>query len=280
MIPPASVSSSVHLAGSARQRAQSRRRAGRGLRGAGLSLALALLLSPLHAAPPDDSIASRVQACTECHGEQGRATSHGYFPRIAGKPAGYLHQQLLNFRDGRRNNAQMSALVQHLSDDYLREMAEHFAALDLPYPPPQTTGAAPALLARGEALVRDGDAARDIPACAACHGAALTGVSPAIPGLLGLPRDYINAQFGQWRTGQRRAAEPDCMGEIAKRISPADIAAVSTWLSAQALPADTRPADALPQALPMPCGGVEAPRDDVGAEGGGDVGAQPQKARR
>ncbi len=222
--------------------------------------ALAVMLalaSPAQGAPgPKDDIASRVQACTACHGEQGRATRHGYFPRIAGKPAGYLHEQLLNFRDGRRNHALMSGLVQHLSDAYLREIAEHFAALDLPYaaPPAPRAAASPALLRRGEALVRRGDAARELPACAHCHGEALTGVNPAIPGLLGLPRDYINAQLGQWRTGQRRAAEPDCMALVAQRLAPEDIAAVSGWLSAQAVPADARAAATLPQALPMPCG--------------------------
>ena len=29
-------------------------------------------------------------ACTGCHGAEGRAASDGYYPRIAGKPAGYL----------------------------------------------------------------------------------------------------------------------------------------------------------------------------------------------
>ena len=47
-------------------------------------------------------MAERVRACTACHGKEGRATSDGYYPRIAGKPAGYLYNQLVNFRDGRR----------------------------------------------------------------------------------------------------------------------------------------------------------------------------------
>jgi cytochrome c553 len=32
-----------------------------------------------------------------------------------------------------------------------------------------------------------GDPARRIPACVQCHGDALMGVAPSIPGLLGLP---------------------------------------------------------------------------------------------
>ena len=85
----------------------------------------------------------RVQACTLCHGKEGRATPGGFFPRIAGKPADYLYHQLLNFRDGRRNNDGMRYLLDHLSDDYLRLIAQHFASLDLPYPPPLPPQAAP-----------------------------------------------------------------------------------------------------------------------------------------
>ena len=36
-----------------------------------------------------DTIAQRAAACVACHGREGRATSAGFFPRIAGKPAGY-----------------------------------------------------------------------------------------------------------------------------------------------------------------------------------------------
>ena len=37
-----------------------------------------------------DDMAERTRACTACHGEQGRAGPDGYYPRLAGKPAGYL----------------------------------------------------------------------------------------------------------------------------------------------------------------------------------------------
>ena len=60
------------------------------------------------AVPVPDTMAQRMQACTVCHGKEGRATNAGYFPRIAGKPAGYLYNQLLNFREGRRHNATMA----------------------------------------------------------------------------------------------------------------------------------------------------------------------------
>lgn len=202
------------------------------------------------------SMSSRVLACTACHGKEGRATTDGYFPRIAGKPAGYLANQLLNFRDGRRSYPQMTYLIEHLTDDYLREMAEHFAALDLPYPPPPAPQAPAAVLEQGRKLVQGGDVARNIPACVACHGAAMTGVTPSIPGLLGLPRDYLNSQLGAWKTGQRRAHVPDCMADIARQLTPDDVSAVSAWLAAQPVAAGGKPARTLPAAMPARCGGV------------------------
>ena len=67
-----------------------------------LRFVLLLSVAPgaAQSAPVEDSLAQRVVACTTCHGPQGRAAADGYHPRIAGKPAGYLYQQLLNFRDG------------------------------------------------------------------------------------------------------------------------------------------------------------------------------------
>ena len=205
---------------------------------------------------PASSMASRVLACTACHGKEGRATPDGYFPRIAGKPAGYLANQLLNFRDGRRSYPQMGYLIEHLTDDYLREMADYFAAQDLPYPPPLAPQVPPAVLERGRVLVQRGDVARNIPACVACHGAAMTGVVPSIPGLLGLPRDYLNSQLGAWKTGQRRAHVPDCMADIARQLTPDDVSAVSAWLAAQPVAAGGKPARTLPAAMPARCGGV------------------------
>jgi len=207
-----------------------------------------------------DTLAQRLQPCTACHGAQGRSVDGAYVPRLAGKPAGYLFEQLLNFRDGRRHNATMAGFLADLPDAYLREMATHFAALDLPYEPAAPRRASPEALARGERLARRGDATRDLPACTACHGEAMTGAQPAMPGLLGLPRDYLIGQLGAWRNGTRRATAPDCMAEIAKRLSVEDLGAVADWLAAQPVPSPMR-ADAAPtQPAPLRCGSARHAR--------------------
>jgi cytochrome c553 len=224
----------------------------------GLSMAAAIF--NVHAAVQfHDDMAQRTLACTVCHGKEGRAAPDGYYPRIAGKPAGYLYNQLLNFRDGRRRYGLMARLLDPLSDAYLREIAQYFASLDLPYPAPPAPQVPDAVLRRGQLLAREGDADAKIPACVRCHGAALTGVVPATPGLLGVSRDYLNAQLGAWRTGQRQAHAPDCMAQIARQLTPEDLTAVAAWLAAQPMPTDTHPAQALPKPPGITCGSAMPP---------------------
>ena len=222
-----------------------------------LAATLCLAATAAQAQPVPNTLAQRALACTGCHGKEGRAAPDGYYPRLAGKPAGYLHNQLLNFRDGRRDYGLMSELIAPLSDVYLKELAGHFASLDLPYPPPQKPTLPAPELARAEQLIRHGDASRRLPACIACHGERLTGTQPAVPGLLGLSRDYLNGQLGAWRSGQRRAQAPDCMADIAKALTTAEINAVTQFLASQAMPADPHPAAALAAPAPARCGGLQ-----------------------
>jgi cytochrome c553 len=225
------------------------------LRRAIANVALVLLSGTAWGQVPD-TLEQRLLACAGCHGKNGEGLrANEYYPRIAGKPAGYLFNQLVNFRERRRQSPTMSYMVSFLSDAYLREIAEHYASL-----PPVHSQAQPApasdVLARGEALMLKGDPARKIPACAACHGKALTGIAPAIPGLVGLDAQYISAQMGAWRNKQRRAQSPDCMASIAALLEPGDIPAIAAWLVARPASGSGAPAPARVAALPMDCGGV------------------------
>lgn len=208
-----------------------------------------------HSGPPD-TLDQRLIACTVCHGKTDVVTRDGYYPRLLGKPAGYLYNQLMNFQQGRRSYPMMVYLVGNLPELYLKEIAGHLAAQHPAYPPPEVPNVGPDILQRGRTLVFEGDAARGVPACVGCHGQALTGVAPAIPGLLGLPRDYINAQFGAWRNHARSTVAPDCMREIAEALSGDDISAAAAWLASQPVPGQGMPADALPAPMPKHCGSV------------------------
>lgn len=201
-----------------------------------------------------DSMEARVQGCVTCHGQSGQGTNNGYYPRIAGKPAGYLYNQLVAFRDGTRRYAPMNYLVAYLPDPYLKEIAEYFAKLRPPFAAPEASDAQPTVVARGQALVTAGDSKQGVPACIACHGAGLTGMEPGIPGLTGLRHAYIIGQLTRWKVGERHAAEPDCMKRIASRLSDADIAAVAAFLSQQVPPKDPSPESSNLVRMPLACG--------------------------
>lgn len=222
--------------------------------------ALAILLGAAglgHAvAATTDAMAERLKACAACHGDAGRSAAEGYYPSIAGKPAGYLRQQLLNFREGRREHRVMQQLLAYLSDDYLAAIAGYYAA-QAPAPAAASPAVAAAVLERGRALVVQGDHARQVPACSACHGAQLQGLPPAIPGLAGLRADYLQAQLGAWRSGVRRAVAPDCMAQIAHALDAAEIAAVAAWIASQPVPEKATVPAGPAAALPLECGGVQ-----------------------
>lgn len=203
---------------------------------------------------PPDTMAARTQACAACHGSEGEGTDNDYFPRLAGKPSGYLFNQLLAFKEGRRRYPPMNYLLEYQSDDYLHALAAYFSALRPPAALPAPPTVSDAVLARGQALVAQGDPAHGTPACSGCHGPALTGMEPAIPGLVGLRSNYISAQLGAFRYGTRTAADPDCMQIVAASLTEGDVAAVAAWLASRPVPADPSPVAKGTLAMPLACG--------------------------
>ncbi len=99
-----------------------------------------------------------------------------------------------------------------------------------------------------------GDPARGVPACSGCHGPTLTGMEPAIPGLVGLHPSYISAQLGAFRYGTRTAPAPDCMQLVAASLTESDVTAVAAWLASRPVPADPSPVPHGSLAMPLACG--------------------------
>jgi cytochrome c553 len=216
--------------------------------------AQAVIVHAQEAERAPDTMAARVLACASCHGDKGQGTNDDYFPRLAGKPAGYLYNQLVAFRDGRRKYPPMNYLLEFLPDPYLKAMAEYFASEQPPFPPPATPVVSNAILARGESLATKGDVAHEIPACANCHGPSFTGMEPAIPGLLGLRTNYIGAQLGAWRYGTRTATAPDCMQIVAGHLTEDDVKALAAWFSSRPMPASPAPVARGSLPMPLACG--------------------------
>ncbi len=227
-----------------------------------LVLLLSLLTMPLMAAQTDgahvpDTMQQRLKGCFSCHGKDGQGGANGFYPRIGGKPAGYLYHQLINFQQGRRSYAAMNWMVSELPHRYLHQIADYFAHQNPPFPKGHVPNVSSAELKRGQQLVEHGDASRKVPACSSCHGKTLYGVKPDIPGLIGLPYNYITAQLGGWRNGSRHANAPDCMATIASRLTPQDVSAAAAWLATRKPSLTARPQAPDSIQMPMTCGSVQ-----------------------
>ena len=83
---------------------------------------------------------------------------------------------------------------------------------------------------KGATLYADGDAARGLPACVSCHGAAGNSTISVNPKLAGQHENYIYKQLVDFTTPQRN--QP-VMTTYAKMLSDADKKNVAAYLGAQ-----------------------------------------------
>lgn len=162
-------------------------------------------------------------ACFTCHGLKGEGDSRDS-PRLAGLDAGYLHRQLDDYANGRREHGAMRTIALRLSDADRSKVSAYYAAL------PASESPAPAGDAGGERLYRQGDPARGLAPCASCHGADGEG-DAANPPLAGQPARYLEQQLIAWRTAKRNNDPLGQMREISRRLSGAEAHAVSLYAS-------------------------------------------------
>jgi cytochrome c553 len=163
--------------------------------------------------------------CQACHGANG-VSQNPEWPSLAGLGAGYIAQQLQLFKDGKRVNPVMMPLTMGLSPDDMADLAAFFESLPSP-----NLEADPSYWKAGEKLYRGGDAARAIPACIACHGAAGHGVEAAkFPSLHGQQSVYVSKQLHDYASGARLTGPNNIMQTIAKRLSDDDMRNVSAYV--------------------------------------------------
>jgi cytochrome c553 len=144
-------------------------------------------------ASDQDTVRRALHVCAACHGDNGRSPQVGV-PALAGQMPQYLVEQLKDFRSQTRveagTRAYMWGVSALLDDATIRGLADYFGA--------QTPAAGrpgnPALLRLGRQLFTEGDRARGVRACAACHGDHAEGQA-AFPRLAGQQASYVLAQL-------------------------------------------------------------------------------------
>lgn len=65
--------------------------------------------------------------CITCHGKDGIGKSP-LFPNIAGQKSLYMIEQLMHFRDGKRQGETTSIITESLTDDDIRIISEYYEA--------------------------------------------------------------------------------------------------------------------------------------------------------
>ena len=138
-----------------------------------------------------------------------------------GKPSEYLYNQLIGFREKRRSSPVMTYMVGGLSDSYLGEIADYYAALRPPFPPPAPRADAGQARARRAARAEGRSGAATFRRAPRATARTLTGMLPGIPGLVGLYPDYIGAQMGAWKNGVRNSGGCPTAWRASRRACPA-----------------------------------------------------------
>ena len=151
--------------------------------------------------------------CAACHGAEGRSETPGT-PNLAGQHSYYVVTQLFLFREGRRSNAEMTAIGKTLKDDDLRGFSDFIGTLPpLPTPPPGEPLDS-ARMSRGKALAEQHK-------CLFCHGPDLSG-GQQVPRIAGQREEYLRESLNGYRTRKRTGYTP-AMLEPVSTLSAEDV---------------------------------------------------------
>ncbi len=187
---------------------------------------LLLLLSALTPVEAAETAAQRFASeCSGCHGAEGVSTTP-LVPSLAGQPSFYAITQLFLFRQGRRQNALMTAVAKDMSDAELRAFSDLIGRLP-PRPPAEESAPDAAKQARGAALAQRLH-------CTGCHGADLAG-GAQVPRLAGQREDYLLHALQGFRAATR-VGYTAAMNETLAGTSPTDLEDLAHWLSHVAAP--------------------------------------------
>ena len=205
-----------------------------------LSLLLAGVISsaqaadPAKAAPKGDAAKGQAigsTVCAACHGPDGNSPAAAN-PKLAGQHPEYLFKQMKNFKpaDGQqpeRVSPIMNGMIAAFDEGQMRDLAAYFASQK------QTGEQAKnaETIAIGQKLYRGGDAAKGLPACAACHGPTGSGIPAQFPRISGQFAEYLEAQMKAFRDGGRANDPNKMMRMVAEKMTDAEIKAVADYVS-------------------------------------------------
>ncbi len=194
------------------------------------------LTGVVHAAGDADAGKVKAASCVACHGADGNSlAATPNFPNLAGQSTSYIYKQLTEFKEGKRTDPTMNAMVLPLDDQAMQDVAAFFASQKV-----KPGEADPALVAAGKAIYKGGIAEIGVPACMACHGPAGKGnPGSGYPQIASQKNVYLEKQLKDFRTAaQNMGSTPvgrtndasKVMRNAVKRMSDPEIKAVASYI--------------------------------------------------
>ncbi|MCT8987823.1 c-type cytochrome [Shewanella phaeophyticola] len=175
------------------------------------------------------AIPAAAQLCTSCHGAQGQGMGV-IDPRLAGLSAEYINNQLTLFQTGKRQNPTMLAMAATVQGDNIAVVSEYFSQQPVADIPLQFRGDKVVISDPFEALAFQGDWSRVIPACTSCHDSSGVG-GGQFPRLAGQEVSYLKTQLLSWQNGTRKGDVDNMMGNIAVKLTAAEIDGLSEFFA-------------------------------------------------
>ncbi|KIZ47901.1 MULTISPECIES: c-type cytochrome [Rhodopseudomonas] len=182
-------------------------------------LGLAVFTAPLRAADIEAG-KEKAELCAGCHGDNGISNTE-YTPSLAGQPDLFIQWQLVFFRSGTRQNAQMRPIIEELSNEDIRNLGAYFASL----PPMQ--GKKPD---DNPELSRKGAEAAAGRRCASCHTDSYAGAKAAAR-IAGQREEYLIKALNEFKSGQRYGGGMAAMADVAYQLSEEEIYALAHYLA-------------------------------------------------
>ena len=167
-------------------------------------------------------------SCAACHGADGNSTNPEW-PKLAGQSESYLVKQLMEYRNDKRKNAVMSSMAKAIeSDEDVMHLSAYFANAEAKPGIAENKD----IVAEGESIYRGGIVEAGVAACSACHGPAGSGNPTAkFPRVSGQHAKYAVMQLQAFKSGERNNDTGKMMRNMAKKMSTAQMEAVSQYMA-------------------------------------------------
>jgi cytochrome c553 len=159
------------------------------------------------------------ERCVSCHSLEGN-TPDPTIPRNVGQSVFALYKQMQDFRSGARVSETMSPLMKDLDDKQIADLAVNYGRLFRGAIDPAESGRYVGVDI--ENIVTNGDVARGLPPCAACHQARAGGPIET-PTLTGQYAQYLEAQLKAFASGARHNDIYHRMRSVAAKLTPNEI---------------------------------------------------------